>query len=220
MPNVTDRPTDARPDSSSDAPEDPENGDAASRTAEDDTGRTAITDGGRPVPSWVSLDADEQLLWVGRRSLWTIARSILVAAVLTLAAGLFAAGLPDILPEDAPQIVRTALPAIALLAAALIAVHAVAVHRSVTYALTENEVYEKTGVLSDNITQIPLQRVQNTEMNLSLTDRLLGYGDVTIRTAGTDAPNVVLRDIPDPRTVHEMVLENWSSASNASSAAV
>ena len=155
------------------------------------------------APSWVSLDADEELLWVGHKSWWAVGWWVVGGAVLVLGglAGTgFLAG-----PSDLVEPPLTLAPLIAVGLGIIVAGYALLKHRSVAYAVTENEVYEKRGVVSSNVTQIPLSRVQNIEMSVGLIDRLLSYGNVTVRTAGTESPNIHLVNVPKPRDLHDTI---------------
>lgn len=156
-------------------------------------------------PSWVSLNDDEELLWVGHRSWWSVARWVIFGIALIIFGGVASILLPRVTELDPAMALATLVLAVV---GVFIIGYAFAQHRSVSYAITENEVYEKHGIISNNITQIPFSRVQNTEMNLGPMERLLKFGDVTVRTAGTDSPNIVLINVPSPNDVHNMIADH------------
>lgn len=54
------------------------------------------------------------------------------------------------------------------------------------FAVTSVRVIRKTGFLSRNVRQIPLDRVQDLNLRATLWGRWLAYGDVELQTAGAD----------------------------------
>lgn len=65
------------------------------------------------------------------------------------------------------------------------------------YVLTTERVIVRTGVLARSGTEIPLESVSNVLFRQSVIERLLGYGDVIIESAGAMGQSR-LSDIPDP----------------------
>jgi len=68
------------------------------------------------------------------------------------------------------------------------------------YVITSSELYKKRGIISRDVTQFRLERVQNTSLRQSGIGRLLGYGDLTVYTAGSGDPEPDLRTRPQART--------------------
>lgn len=66
------------------------------------------------------------------------------------------------------------------------------------YVITNEQLYAKRGLVSRNVTQLSLERVQNTTLQQSVAGRLLGYGDITIYTAGSGDPEVTFARAPNP----------------------
>ncbi|WP_254864660.1 PH domain-containing protein [Halovivax gelatinilyticus] len=66
------------------------------------------------------------------------------------------------------------------------------------YVLTNEQLYAKRGVVSRDVTQLSLERVQNTTRRQSVAGRLLGYGDISVYTAGSGEPEVTFDRVPDP----------------------
>jgi uncharacterized membrane protein YdbT with pleckstrin-like domain len=65
------------------------------------------------------------------------------------------------------------------------------------FGLSSARVFKKTGFLSRNVRQIPLDKVQDVNIRATLWGRWLSYGDVELQTAGTDG-TVVFPRIQDP----------------------
>ncbi|WP_265109211.1 PH domain-containing protein [Halosolutus halophilus] len=66
------------------------------------------------------------------------------------------------------------------------------------YVITSDELYKKRGVVSRDVTQFRLDRVQNTSLQQPPIGRLLGYGDLTVYTAGSGEPELTFERVPDP----------------------
>jgi len=66
------------------------------------------------------------------------------------------------------------------------------------YVITSSELYKKRGIISRDVTQFRLERVQNTSLRQSGIGRLLGYGDLTVYTAGSGDPELTFERVPKP----------------------
>ncbi|MFC7158100.1 PH domain-containing protein, partial [Halomarina halobia] len=123
----------------------------------------------RDVPDWVTLGPNEQVVWSGHPSLYPAALSLVAGAVLFLLGPVSFALLPE----------PWSLIGIGLLLAGIaVALVTYFRHRSTRYVITSNEVYEKRGLLSRQVTSLRMDRVQNTTYEQSFLQRLLSYGDV------------------------------------------
>jgi uncharacterized membrane protein YdbT with pleckstrin-like domain len=65
------------------------------------------------------------------------------------------------------------------------------------YVLTTERIVVRDGILRRGGTEIPLENVNNVLFNQGVIERLLGYGDVLIESAGSQGQSR-LTDIPDP----------------------
>jgi membrane protein YdbS with pleckstrin-like domain len=65
------------------------------------------------------------------------------------------------------------------------------------YVLTTERIVVRTGMVARTGTEIPLESISNVLFNQSVWERLLGYGDVLIESAGRSGQSR-LHDIPDP----------------------
>lgn len=65
------------------------------------------------------------------------------------------------------------------------------------YVLTTERIVVRTGIVSRSGIEIPLENINNVLFNQSVIERLLGYGDVLIESAGSQGQSR-LTDIPDP----------------------
>lgn len=157
----------------------------------------------RTHPDWLSLDADEAVVWQGtpriRRILPTAAAATLWIALLALAP-LFG---PRVAPELRvfPRIVLAggallvALPAVAAVAWAYLRT------TNVEYVLTDRNLYRKAGVLSTHVSRIDLSTVQSSSLTKNVWGSLFDYGTIEISTAGSDGVDLRFTDLDDPESV-------------------
>ncbi|USZ71045.1 PH domain-containing protein [Natronosalvus halobius] len=69
---------------------------------------------------------------------------------------------------------------------------------STRYVLTTSQLYRKRGILSRDVTQFRLDRVQNTTLEQGVLERFLGYGQLTVYTAGSADPELTFTHVPNP----------------------
>jgi len=161
-------------------------------------------------PEWLTLEGDESVVWTGRPRTMSLAGTVLGAAVRTavvLAAVWAVTGghVDGLLPSAVPS-VRAMVPGTALLAVAgLAVVWAVAevgwgylVIANVDYVLTDRNLYKKTGVGSETVTRVGLDRIQSTSLSKDLTGNLFDYGSVAVSTAGGSGVEMVITDLDAP----------------------
>lgn len=97
---------------------------------------------------------------------------------------------------------------------------------STTYVLTSERIVVRAGLLSRSGTEIPIESIDDVRFRQRFLQRLLGYGEVLVVSAGRSGPRR-LSDIPDPeafqseiwrarelRTRQHPVAEGWSPATD------
>ncbi|MFD1565125.1 PH domain-containing protein [Haloarchaeobius amylolyticus] len=145
------------------------------------------------TPDWFHISEDEDIVWESRPHPITMGSGLPIALALALG-GLFVAGWGAI----------DGVGLLAILGLGLIAVGvAVAFARylvwtNTRYVITSSELYKKRGIVSRDVTQFRLERVQNTSLSQSGLGRLLGYGDLTVYTAGSGEPELTFERVPRP----------------------
>ncbi len=75
------------------------------------------------------------------------------------------------------------------------------------YVLTDQRVIRVMGVLRISIFETPLQQVQNTELFISIRERLLGLGTIAFATAGTGGYEAFWVMVTKPMEVHQKVVQ-------------
>jgi hypothetical protein len=81
-----------------------------------------------------------------------------------------------------------------------------------SYVLTNERLKIVHGLLSRDIENFELIRVQDIDVSLNVSDRILGIGDIVIKGADPSSPEVVIRNIKDPQEVYEILRRAWLEA--------
>ncbi|MEF8842481.1 MAG: PH domain-containing protein [Haloarculaceae archaeon] len=158
------------------------------------------------APDWVTLTEGEAVVWTGHPSLVTESGSIVFGAVLAAVGVAVAVGVAPV--ADLPVSLGLVGGGVALLGLLLV-VAAYVRTRVTTYVLTTEEAYEKHGLFSRTVTNVRLERVQNTGFGQSFGERLVGVGSVHLDTAGTGGTEFVLASIREPDRVNGLVTEQF-----------
>jgi uncharacterized membrane protein YdbT with pleckstrin-like domain len=69
------------------------------------------------------------------------------------------------------------------------------------YTITDRRLNIKVGIVSRNVQETRLQRVQNVNYNQGVYERMMQIGDVEFITAGTDESNFVFAGVAQPEQV-------------------
>ncbi len=72
------------------------------------------------------------------------------------------------------------------------------------YVLTNERIVVRRGLIARSGTEIPLENITNVLFSQRVIERVLGYGDVTIESAGSQGQSR-LDDIPDPEAFQSEV---------------
>ncbi len=156
---------------------------------------------------WIHLTDEEVVRWTGRPSQVTIAPHVLGGLLLAIAGIVF-------WTDAGPTVGTGGLPAWVGHLPLLLTVVGLAWFGVVyldwlrlLYVITDEEVYVKHGLVSRDVTQVRLDRVQNTAFEQSVRQRVLGYGDVRLYTAGTNTEDITFERVPKPERVSQLVTE-------------
>lgn len=77
-------------------------------------------------------------------------------------------------------------------------------HLFTNYVLTTERIVVRRGMIARSGTEIPIENVVNVLFSQSVIERMLGYGDVVLESAGQQGQSR-LTDIPDPETFQSQV---------------
>lgn len=125
---------------------------------------------------WVTLEADEEVLWSDKPHLYSIVPALVVGIPLS--------------------IVLIGIP---------IVVGAWLTRENTRYVVTTEGLYKKRGILSRDVKRIEYGKVQNTSFTQGPLGTYVGYGNVDISTAGSAGTEMQFRSVPDPKSVGELI---------------
>lgn len=78
------------------------------------------------------------------------------------------------------------------------------------YVLTDKRIITVAGVVRVQVFETPLQKVQHTNLLLSLRERLLGLGTIAFATAGTAATEAYWQMLANPLEIHQKIVQTLS----------
>ncbi|QFU82394.1 PH domain-containing protein [Natronorubrum aibiense] len=152
------------------------------------------------TPDWFHISDDEDVIWESRPHPITMGLGLPVGVGLALV-GLVLAGWTATNGAGL-------LTAVGLLVAVVgvgLAFARYLVWTNTRYVITSSELYKKHGVVSRDVTQFRLDRVQNTSLSQSAAGRALGYGDLTVYTAGSGDPELVFERVANPERASQLL---------------
>jgi len=76
--------------------------------------------------------------------------------------------------------------------------------RATALTVSDHELLYEQGILSKERLAVSLRHVRSVQVNQSFINRILGVGEIEIKTAG-DEPEFTVRDLPDPHQVREAI---------------
>ena len=131
------------------------------------------------VPEWLTLEADEEIEWIGEpvpvslvgTAVWGVILSIVLIGLLILLS----------LPFSWLSIKNT------------------------DYVVTDKSLYVKKGILSTNIESVGLDKIQNTEFRQSFWGKQFGFGSIDISTAGSSGAEITFQNVENARDVRERI---------------
>jgi uncharacterized membrane protein YdbT with pleckstrin-like domain len=151
----------------------------------------------------------EETLWKGMPSTVVLSMKVFVLAVIVIGGLLLthwvAAQSNDLITRanlTKAGWVITALVAIAQLGAILLGYFRL---RSTLYTVTNQRVIVERGMWAKSLSEIDLRTIDDTQFFQTVTDRMLGIGNVILVSTDKTAPMFVLRSIRDPRTLRETI---------------
>jgi uncharacterized membrane protein YdbT with pleckstrin-like domain len=145
------------------------------------------------TPDWFHISDDENVVWESRPHPVTMGGELPIGIGLALAGFIVAgwSGTDGVGPLTIFGVLMT-------VAGGIVAFARYLVWTNTRYVITSSELYKKRGIVSRDVTQFRLDRVQNISLSQSGIGRLLGYGDLTVYTAGSGDPELVFQRVPQP----------------------
>ncbi|MEA2166068.1 MAG: hypothetical protein QOK37_4195 [Thermoanaerobaculia bacterium] len=180
---------------------------------------TACPHCGRPSPSGfapigvppagAAAATEEETLWRGSPS-WRVLIAKIAIMIVTVIVVPFAARFVSTLTADvemSSRIMKTGWWVTAILLLWQIGAFLFALMRlqSTLYTITSQRVMFEQGILSKSLNEIDLRSVDDTQFFQSVTERLLGIGNVTLVSSDKALPMTTLRGVHDPRKLREII---------------
>lgn len=159
--------------------------------------------------SWLHLRDGEQVAWASRPHPIALGTWFVVGLAISLV-GLLAAAWAWNAGYHLVGWLAVVTTLVGLATAAL----SYASWTNTRYVITNEQVYAKRGVLSRDVTQLSLERVQNTTLHQSVAGRVLGYGDIAVYTAGSGEPEVTFGRAPSPGNARAALATQIGRAEN------
>ena len=80
------------------------------------------------------------------------------------------------------------------------------------YVVTTDRIRLFSGLLSKGVENIELVRLQDVDYTQGLSERVLGIGDIALRSADASEPVVVMNNVKDPEQVSQIIRKAWLDA--------
>ncbi|MEO8073512.1 MAG: PH domain-containing protein [Acidobacteriota bacterium] len=77
----------------------------------------------------------------------------------------------------------------------------------VRYTLTDAKIEIDEGLISHTTKNVPLRTIQDVTVSATVTQRLLGFGNLVIENAGENNNQIVLKNINSPRRYADVLLK-------------
>lgn len=81
-----------------------------------------------------------------------------------------------------------------------------------SYVITSERIKVIRGLLSRDVENFELIRIQDIDFNQGVSERMLGIGDITVQGQDPSQPKLVLRNVPKPEQVYEILRKAWLDA--------
>ena len=81
-----------------------------------------------------------------------------------------------------------------------------------SYVITSERVKVVKGLISRDIENFELIRIQDLDLSQGVRERVMGIGDVVIRGQDPSKPVIVLRNVSKPEDVYELLRKAWLEA--------
>lgn len=81
-----------------------------------------------------------------------------------------------------------------------------------SYRITSERIRVHRGMVGRNIENYELVRIQDIDFTQGVTERIFNIGDILISGQDPKTPQLVLRNIPKPEEVYEILRKAWLEA--------
>jgi hypothetical protein len=81
-----------------------------------------------------------------------------------------------------------------------------------SYVITSERVKVIKGLVARDVENFELIRIQDLDLSQGVSERVMGIGDIAIRGQDPSKPMIVLRNVPKPEDVYELLRRAWLEA--------
>jgi hypothetical protein len=81
-----------------------------------------------------------------------------------------------------------------------------------SYMITSERVKVIKGLVSRDVENFELIRIQDLDLSQGVSERVMGIGDIIIRGQDPSKPMIELRNVPKPEEVYELLRKAWLEA--------
>ena len=78
--------------------------------------------------------------------------------------------------------------------------------KMVRYTLTDSKIEIDEGFIFQNSRNVPLRSIQDVSVSSSITQRMLGFGNLVIDNASEDGGKIILKNINTPKKYADLLL--------------
>lgn len=168
------------------------------------------------APEWLSLEPGEEIVWAGKPRLRRIIPNVAAFVFWSLAALGGAFVLTTVLDVELP-VSDLVVWGVAVLWALLRGVDPARAYlrtSNTDYLLTTESVYKKTGVLSETVTRVGIDKIQNTQLKKDFFGRTFDYGTILLSTAGGGGVEMSIEDLDNPDELRNELRTRMAQTSN------
>jgi membrane protein YdbS with pleckstrin-like domain len=154
---------------------------------------------------WFSPDTSETVVWHVKPRVRRIIPQVVGALFLVVVAiggGLALSNSALLGADPAVTVVVWGTVGLAVLAAVAWVALAYMRVQATDYVLTDRNVYKRTGVLSERVVRVGIDRIQNTTLRKNLTGNLFDYGTILLSTADGGTA-LAITDLDNPEAFRE-----------------
>jgi len=144
------------------------------------------------TPSGFDLEVGEEVIWYGRRSWKSMVWSIIGLSILLIFFVILGA------VEVGFILLGLVIFGFGIIGVAIKVI-------ATEYVITDQRVSSRFGLIGRKTNEGSFERIQDTEFQQGWGGRLLDYGDIGIRTAGTKGTEINFRGISEPKRIQRML---------------
>lgn len=146
----------------------------------------------------------------GERQIFSISPTLMfvkIGYVLAAIGGLLLVGLLAFISNNTALKIPTLISILLGLSLLLIPAYFHFRQKMVRYTLTDSKVEIDEGFIFQNSRNVPLRSIQDVSVASTITQRLLGFGNLEIDNASEDGGKIVLKNINKPKKYADVLLK-------------